>query len=417
MIAMSEEIINILLKIKEDFGIEAFENSRRINSILMDVAPEYKKERIQIVNIINAGGYREFKNNYSGYDFALNKVINTLVEDYGIRMELARKSALAFGKLFYEPMFEQPVKPTHYKGRNRIAVGNKHTVILADDGTVIALGDNSFGQCDCRHFVNIKEVFAKNDITIGISHGNKIFVAGDIYQKVDFARRYGKVFIEQYFYAIDTDGGIIAPEGNKLGTLTGFTDLTQLALGAYHILGLKNNGKVVSAGSNEKQQCEVFSWRGITSVAAGFWFSVGLKQDGTVLATGSNVRGQCNVSGFTDISEIFTSYDRTIGLCHDGTVVATGNNEFGQCNVGGWKDVIHIIACDEHTIGLTKHGTVYATGKNNLLQCDVEEFNDVVEIASGDNHTVALRRDGTLLECGLNDCGQCNVEGIQLKLI
>jgi len=44
--------------------------------------------------------------------------------------------------------------------------------------------------------------------------------------------------------------------------------------------------------------CNVAGWTNITQVAAGLWHTVGLKADGTVVAVGLNSFGQCNVDGW-----------------------------------------------------------------------------------------------------------------------
>jgi alpha-tubulin suppressor-like RCC1 family protein len=44
-------------------------------------------------------------------------------------------------------------------------------------------------------------------------------------------------------------------------------------------------------------QCDVGDWTDITQVAAGRWHTVGLKADGTVVTLGDNIAGQCNVGG------------------------------------------------------------------------------------------------------------------------
>ena len=73
------------------------------------------------------------------------------------------------------------------------------------------------------------------------------------------------------------------------------------------------------------------------AVAAGWCHTIGLKADGTVVAAGSNDHGQCNVDSWKDIVAVATADRSTVGLKADGTVVATGNNDYGQCDVSDWK--------------------------------------------------------------------------------
>jgi alpha-tubulin suppressor-like RCC1 family protein len=61
----------------------------------------------------------------------------------------------------------------------------------------------------------------------------------------------------------------------------------------------KSDGTVVAVRRNDWGQCNVGGWANITQVAAGGWHTVGLKSDGTVVAVGDNTWGQCNVGGWT----------------------------------------------------------------------------------------------------------------------
>jgi hypothetical protein len=124
-------------------------------------------------------------------------------------------------------------------------------------------------------------------------------------------------------------------------------------------------------GSNDYGECNVSGWTDITQVAAGNIHTVGVKDNGTVVAVGNNYYGQCNVSGWTDIVQVSASgcYYHTVGLKADGTVVAEGNNYYGQCNVGTWTGIIQVAAGNWHTVGLRSDGTVAAVGDNSYGQC------------------------------------------------
>ena len=183
----------------------------------------------------------------------------------------------------------------------------------------------------------------------------------------------------------------------------------KIAAGFAHTVGLKADGMVVAAGSNDDGQCNVRDWRDIVSIAAGAYHTVGLKVDGTVVATGRNSSGQCDVSDWTDIVSIAASAGHTVGLKADGTVVAAGYNGSGRCNVRGWTDIVSIAAGWRHTVGLKTDGTVVATGDNGSGECNVRDWTDIVSIAAGTYHTVGLKADGTVVATGWNDDGQCDV--------
>jgi alpha-tubulin suppressor-like RCC1 family protein len=191
----------------------------------------------------------------------------------------------------------------------------------------------------------------------------------------------------------------------------GWTDITQVAAGGWHTVGLKSDATVVAVGFNERGQCDVGAWTDITEVATGLYYTVGLKLDGTAVATGSNDDGQCNVAGWTDIIQITAGEDHTVGLKSDHTVVAVGNNDYGECNVGNWTDIGQVSAGGGHTVGLRSDGTVVAVGRSDYGQCDVDGWTDIIQIAAGGLHTVGLKSDGTVVAVGFNYSGQCDITG------
>ena len=170
-----------------------------------------------------------------------------------------------------------------------------------------------------------------------------------------------------------------------------------VSAGHCHTVGLKADGTVLAAGSNEYGQCDVSGWTNVVAVSAGGFHTVGLKADGTVLAVGINDNGRCDVSGWTDVVAISAGTWHTVGLKADGTVVTAGSNEYGQCDVSGWENVVAVSAGYRHTVGLLADGTVVATGDNKYGQCNVSGWTDVVAVSAGYSHTVGLRADGTVV--------------------
>ena len=207
------------------------------------------------------------------------------------------------------------------------------------------------------------------------------------------------------------DGTVVAAEWNDEGQcdVDSWSDIVAVAAGAYHAVGLHSDGTVVATGRNNDGQCDVDSWSDAVAVAAGRWHTVGLRSDGTVIATGENYSGQCDVDSWTDIVAVAAGQHHTVGLRSDGAVVATGDNDDGQCDVDSWRDIVAVAAGGYHTVGLRSDGTVVATGDNGDGQCNVGSWRDIVAVAAGGYHTVGLRSDGTVVAAGDNDDGQCDV--------
>jgi alpha-tubulin suppressor-like RCC1 family protein len=209
------------------------------------------------------------------------------------------------------------------------------------------------------------------------------------------------------------DGRVLAVGSNNRGqcNVGGWKDIIHVAASCYHTVGLKSDGTVVAVGENDDGQCDVSGWTDIVQVAAGDEHTVGLKSDGTVVAVGWNGYGQCNVDRWTDIVQVAANSVDTVGLRSDGTVVAVGDNDFGQCNLRGWMDIIQVAKGSGHTVGLKSDGTVVAVGRNNDGQCNVGCWTDIIQVDAGQGSTVGLKSDGTVVVAGRNDYGQCDVGG------
>lgn len=240
---------------------------------------------------------------------------------------------------------------TNWQNIISISAGSEHVLGVKTDGTVLACGWNTEGQCNVTNWEDIISISAGYCHSVGLK----------------------------------ADGTVIATD--YILPHVKYTDRTDVYDG----------------------QCDVQGWYDIVAVSAGFHHTVGLKQDGTVVAVGANKYGQCDVSDWQDIVAISAGRYQTIGLKKDGTVVAAGSNQYGECNVSDWKNVIDIAAGERHTVALTADGTILTAGYNDYGQCNVAEWQDVVDIGAGYFHTLGLRRDGTLLAVGWNIYSNCNV--------
>ena len=263
--------------------------------------------------------------------------------------------------------------------RETLAAGSCHTVGLKADGTVAAVGDNEYGQCDVSGWADIVAVSAGELHTVGLKADGTVVAVGD--------NGYGRCNVPDW------------------------TDIVAVAAGERHTVGLRADGTAVAVGRNYSGQCDVSGWTDIVAVAAGGYHTVGLRADGTVVAVGDNEEGQCDVSGWADVVAVAAGDDHTVGLKADGTVVAVGYNGSGQCDVSGWRDIVAVSAGLHHTVGLKADGTVVAVGDNEDGQCDVSGWTDIVAVAAGSSRTVGLKADGTVEAVGSNADGRCDVLG------
>jgi alpha-tubulin suppressor-like RCC1 family protein len=121
-----------------------------------------------------------------------------------------------------------------------IAAGRRHSLGLCGDGTVVAAGTGTSGECRVEDWVRV----------VGVAAGN-VHTASNT--------------------------------------------------GRSHSVGLGAAGTVMATGWNGDGQCDVASWRGVALVAAGWRRILGLVKDGTVAAAGRLREGACDVSQWREV--------------------------------------------------------------------------------------------------------------------
>lgn len=265
--------------------------------------------------------------------------------------------------------------------QNYICATARHTVGLKADGTVIAVGDNGYRQCDVDEWSDIVAVSASFLHTVGLKSDGTV-VATDyrgkgskIYrQRCDVENWKDIVAIsagENFTVGLKSDGRVITTDYNNYGCdencyIDELKDVVAISAGDDNIIGLKSDGTVIAVPFTETADRMAYknyvsAWKDIVAVSAGDYDTAGVKSDGTVVLAGMSSVNMGDAEKWTDIVAVSVGYDFIVGLKADGTVVAVGNNEDGQCNVSEWTDIVAVSAGDCFTIGLKSDGTVVAT--------------------------------------------------------
>jgi Regulator of chromosome condensation (RCC1) repeat len=230
-----------------------------------------------------------------------------------------------------------PVEVKGLKEVTAIAAGSDHSLALLKNGTVMAWGNNEFGQL--------------GDGEQGEAHSSDVPVE-----------------------------------------VKGLKEVTAIAAGRFYSLALLKNGTVMAWGNNELGQLgdgqhggayatdvpvEVEALTEVTAIAAGSQHSLALLKNGTVMAWGNNQSGQLGegniifsdvpveVEGLTEVTAIAGGQEQSLALLKDGTVMAWGNNSAGELGDGnttnsdvpveveGLKEVTAIAGGIQHSLALT----------------------------------------------------------------
>jgi alpha-tubulin suppressor-like RCC1 family protein len=272
---------------------------------------------------------------------------------------------------------------------------------MGQTGSVVAWGNNLYGQCDIPASANN-----------GVSA-----MAGGVYHTI--ALKNGAVLA---WGAGTTNTGSSANYGQSIIPTAAQSGVSAIASGEVHSIALKD-GAVLAWGDNSKGQCNIPASANsdVSAIAGGGDHTIALK-GGAVLAWGWNVFGQCNIPGSANsgVTAIAGGIYHTIAL-KGGAVLAWGNNDYGQCTIpaAALSGVSAIAGGYLHTIAL-KDGAVLAWGPSdssvNYGQCTIPSAaqSGVSAIAGGYLHTIALK-GGAVLAWGAGttntsnwpDYGQC----------
>lgn len=242
------------------------------------------------------------------------------------------------------------------------------------------------------------------------------------------AKQYSDGMLKDWLDMLDVEAGRI--EKNAVERVRAFREkivCCQHIISAYgdHVVGVRTDGTVVTAGHCYNGADETADWTDITAIVTGGTHTVGLRKDGSVIATKfkpigtiDSYYGQCEVSDWTDIVAVAAGYEHTVGLKRNGTVVAVGRNDNHQCEVSDWKDIVSITAVGESTFGLKANGTVVKTPRTyGDPRRNVFAWTDIVALTADGNTALGLKMDGTLLPRGNYDPGHPEREWTDIAAI
>lgn len=294
-------------------------------------------------------------------------------------------------------------------GIKQIAIGSMHIAALRNDGVILLMGSDAYGQISQNTTTGmaLNTVYHAFINEASNQSGWKFIAAG-----------------AHFTLAIQTDGTLwVAGEGangqtgrntlansyifNKVGS---DNDWIYAAGGETHSLAIKTSGALYTTGENrfgelglsntiQKQQfTQVGSETNWASGACGQNYSLAIKKDGSLWAAGQNDAGQLGLGNTTDVN-VFTR----VGNANDWKSVSCGN---------------------KHTVAIKIDGTIWVTGRNtdgafgNGSNTNSTSFIKVgsdtnwESADAGQGITAAVKTDGSLWMTGINNDGQLGLGDI-----
>ena len=240
--------------------------------------------------------------------------------------------------------------------KNIISAGGEHTLGLCGDGTVVAVGNNKYKQCEVDSWHNITDISAGTAHTVGVRGSGKVVATGD--------NEYGQCDVGKW------SGIISASAGDK------------------HTAALKIDGTVIATGSNEYGQCNVDKWTNVMSITAGYSFTAGLTYDGEILIAGGDDIDMSNLSEIKNALFISSGDYNIVCVTKDGAVFSVGSNANNQGATSVWKNIVIADGGSRHSVGVTADGKAVAAGESKYSQTDVDDWKNI----SIPKNTVTIRK-------------------------
>ncbi|MBQ2662980.1 MAG: hypothetical protein IJG16_02410, partial [Clostridia bacterium] len=337
------------------------------------------------------------------------------------------------------------------------ASGQLHTIVLKQDGSVWAFGDNTYGQLGLGTTYTVEMPTGTQKVNT-VQHTPQRITFFD--RELESNEYIVKVYAGEYHSAALTNTGrvftwglnnrgqlglgyepnirdyVTAPEQVTVKDSTGkfvpLKGISKLSLGSFHTVALTESGLVYAWGWNEYKQLgneSVIAEYAVSPVAvqnlnkvvdisrgSGGQTSYAIRYDGSVWGWGDNAGGQVDVSKATSarlskptqvelkstdgtdygdkVIRIYNGLNHSAALLNDGTVITWGQNTQSQLG-----RVVTTWDYDVNSRQLAKPGLV------DLSNIDSNN-NYVVDIAVGANHNLAMFSNQTVGAWGDGDNGR-----------
>ncbi|MCE9667740.1 RCC1 repeat-containing protein [Myxococcus stipitatus] len=341
-----------------------------------------------------------------------------------------------------------PVAVADLTGAIAVAASASHSLAVRNDGTVWAWGDNSDGQLGMGEDVG------------GSSTPVRVASLGDV-RAVAAGQRHSLALRDDgtvMSWGRNVNGQLGGSEYTRFEPMRveGLIGVTAVAAGESHSLALRSNGTVWSWGHNLYGQLgdgttedrwtpvQVAGLSGVTAVATGISHSLAVRNDGTVWAWGTNAFGELGdgttaartlavqVLGLSGAVAVAAGRYHSLAVLGDGRVMSWGLNADGQLGDGSnprgrqlpalvpsLTGVMAVAAGDAHSLAAREGASPSAWGDNasgalgigekaddQVLPVPVSGLSEVRAIAAGTRHSLAVAADGSVWAWGENALGQ-----------
>jgi len=230
------------------------------------------------------------------------------------------------------------------EGYIAVAAGDAHGLALRSDGTIVAWGQNSSGECTVPAGI-YRSIGAGAEFSLAIRTNGSIAAWGRNSDGQISKVPLGNDFVavdggESFAVALRADGSIVAWGNDRWGQVSGApqgTGFKAVVAGDSHGVALRSNGSLATwgywAAVENVPTSGVFS-----AIGAGGSFSIALRSDGSLAWWGTETYGHglATVPTGKDYVAIAAGYLHALALKKDGSLVGwgAGTNSSGHPNWG-----------------------------------------------------------------------------------
>ncbi len=211
-----------------------------------------------------------------------------------------------------------------------------------------------------------------------------------------YVKKYGPIRL-----TVRADGTVRVEEvkNRYMREVSQWRDIVSVASGYDHVVGLKRDGTVITAGKDTYGCCkDTRSWRNIVKIYAEGYETFGITSDGRVLLGGAGIaNGAINA---TDAVAIASGDGRYYVLSSQGTIKEYGEKKFSHL-FSDEDTVVAIAATVDYLALLYINGRVNVMAKKSILDSvnlrSSGDWEDIIAIRTWCTELIGLRADGTLV--------------------
>lgn len=255
---------------------------------------------------------------------------------------------------------------------HKMAAGRGHAALMTGDGQVLCAGDNAAGQCNTQAWSKVVAVATGYAHTLGLTADGRVLSAGD--------DTYGQCQVSQW------------------------ENVIAVCCGPWDSYGLTKEGRVLHCGFT--QIPALSGWTAVTVLSAGDGLLLGLRQDGSLLSSLPQQSSPLNLQAVCPLGRSFGA------VTAQGTVLAPA--DYGLSN---WTDVVAMDSSSTLVMGLRTDGTVLVAP---LLPVDagllaaLAREQEVTGFSLAGTYALLSHRDGSISAPGAPEAIQALCEGFTL---